>query len=217
MTGVPGHTYPNVRVHLRRTRRAPFAPTSQSSMVIWLSGERFRVRDESGRGYAHIVGDVTAERGFGLTPRTIEEFMDARSASRHPSDQVTELYGDVGTGEAVVQEAGGEPWAADVGAIQPVAEQVLADGREATLEPVGELTYLDRPCREYRFAMEGEEDGLRLRSDVRWLVSGRFVLLREVRDSAHGDLYALTEVLELEEGAVTESDLRQPAPPRPDR
>jgi|HubBroStandDraft_6_1064221.scaffolds.fasta_scaffold19615_6 hypothetical protein len=208
MSGGRRHAYPNVRARLRRIRRAPFAPTSETRMVIWLRGERFRVRDESGRGYAEITGDVTAERGFGLTPRTMEGFMDAWDASRHSSDQASELYGDVETGEAVVHEAGRESWTTDAGVIRPVAEQLLADGREATLEPVGESTYLDRPCQEYRFALEGEEDGFRYRSDVRWLVSGPFVLLREVRDSPHGGLYALTEVLELEEGAVADVDLR---------
>jgi hypothetical protein len=177
-------------------------------MVIWLDGERFRVRDESGRGYAEITGDVTAERGFGLMPRTMEGVMDAWDASRHPSDQASELYGDAETGEAVVLEAGRRSWRTDVAAVLPVAEQLLVDGRETTLEPVGESTYLDRPCREYRFALEGEEDGVRYRSDVRWLVSGPFVLLREVRDSPRGGLYVLTEVLELEEGAVAGADLR---------
>jgi hypothetical protein len=209
MSGRSGHGYPNVRARLRRVSRAPLAPTSETSMVVWLSGGRFHIRDESGRGYADIVGDVTGQRGFGTTPRTMEGLMDAWDTSRRRSDEVTDLYGDVESGEAVVYEAGRrEPWTTDVGAIRAVVEQVLADGREATLEPVGESTYLGRPCRDYRFAIEGEEDGARYRSDVRWLVSGPFVLLREVTDSLHGRLYALTEIVELEEGAVAESDVR---------
>lgn len=207
MTGKHRYAYPNVRARLRRTKHAPAIPPCETSTVIWLSGEKFRVRDESGRPYADIVGDVTAERGFGITPRTMEGFMDAWGATRHSSGQATELYGDVETGEAVVHEAGRGPWTTGVGAIGPVAEQLLTDGREATLEPVSESTYLDRLCQEYRFAIEGEEDGIGYRSDVRWLVSGPFVLLREVRDSCHRDLYALTEIVELEEGAVAEVDL----------
>lgn len=175
--------------------------------MIWLRGTSFRVRDQSGRPYADIVGDVTSERGFGTTPRTMEGFMDAWSPTRL-SDDATELYGDVQSGEAVVHEAGREPWATDAGVIGPVAEQLLTDGREATMEPVGEATHLDRPCREYRFAIEGEEDGIGYRSDVRWLVSGPFVLLRDVRDSRHRGLFAVTEVVELEEGSVAEADLR---------
>jgi hypothetical protein len=208
MTGKSAHAYPNVRARLRRVRRAPFAPTSETSTVIWLSGARFHVRDESGRGYADIVGDVTSERGFGRTPRTMEGLMDAWDAFHRSSDEMTDLYGDLETGEAVVRETGGEPWTANVEAIRPVAEQLLADGRETILQPVGESTYLGRPCREYRFAIDGEENGVRYRSEVRWLVSGPFVLLREVRDTPPGEMHALTEVLELDEGVVTEAELR---------
>jgi hypothetical protein len=89
-----------------------------------------------------------------------------------------------------------------------VAEQVLTDGREAALDPAGESVYLGRRCQEYRFAVEGDEDGIAYRSDVRWLLWGPYVLLHEVRDAPHGSLHALTEVVDLAEGAVTEADLR---------
>jgi hypothetical protein len=110
MTGRHRRAYPNVRARLRRRTEAPGAPAAEASMVIWLSGQRFRVRDETGRPYAEIVADVTTPRGFGVTPRTMEEFMDAWHASRHPSRrEPTELYGDWETGEAVVHEQHHDP------------------------------------------------------------------------------------------------------------
>jgi hypothetical protein len=205
MTGERSYPYPNVRATVRRTRHAPATPPLEAWIVIWLSGRRFRVRDESGRPYSEIVGDVTSERGFGALPRTMEGFMDTWDA---PSRQGTELYGDRETGEAVIREAGGEPWPTDVERIEPVAEQLLTGGQEKALEPFGETTYLGRPCQEYRFAIEGDENGIPYRSDVRWLVWGPYVLLREVRDSRHRNLYALTETVDLDEGVVTELDVR---------
>jgi hypothetical protein len=209
MTGQHPRVYPNVRARLRRRKNAPGAPPAETSMVIWLSGQRFRVRDETGRAYAEIVADVTAARGFGMTPRTMEEFMDAWHASRHPSHRKpTELFGDWETGEAVVYEQYHEPWAARLAVVGLVGEQVLTDGREAAFDSVGESVYLGHRCQEYRFAIEGDEDGIAYRSDVRWLVWSPYVLLREVRDTPHGGLHALTEVVELAQGAVTEADLR---------
>jgi hypothetical protein len=206
MTGPHRYAYPNARARLRWTRHAPVTPPVEATIVIWLRGARFRVRDETGRRYADILGAVTAPRGFGVTPRTIEDFMDAGAAD--PGPGATELYGDGVTGEAVVHEAGREPWTADPDAIAPAAEQLLAGDREPAPEPAGESTYLGRPCLEYRYVIDGEEDGIDYRSDIRCLVSAPFVLLREVRDSRHPDLYARTEVLELTEGAVTTPDLR---------
>ncbi len=177
-------------------------------MVIWLRDSAFRVRDEAGRPYSDVMSDVTAARGFGRTPQTIEELMDAWDVSRMPTDQVpTEIYGDLTTGDGTVREAGQEPWPIHATVIAPVAEQLLTDGREASLEPVAMCTCLDRPCAEYRFSIEGDEGGIPYRSDVRWLVHAPFVLLREVQDSKHPDLSVRTEVVELAEGIVTDADL----------
>jgi hypothetical protein len=92
--------------------------------------------------------------------------------------------------------------------IAPVAAQLLTEGREAESEPVSTTTSLDRPCTDYRFTLNGDEDGISYRSAVRWLVSGPFVLLREVRDERINELATITEVVELEEGTVTATDLR---------
>jgi hypothetical protein len=201
--------YPNARARIRRIRNTPGAALSEHSMVIWLRDSAFRVRDEAGRPYSDVMSDVTAARGFGTTPRTMEEFMDVWDASRTPSDRgSTEFYGDLTTGNGTVREVGRESWSIDATVIAPVAEQLLTDGRETSLEPVAMSTCLDRPCAEYRFSSEGDEDGIPYRSDIRWLVCAPFVLLREVRDSKHPNLSVRTEVIELAEGTVTDADLR---------
>jgi hypothetical protein len=201
--------YPNARARLRRTRTAPGTTPSRPTLTIWLRDSAFRVRDETGRPYSDVVGDVRSARGFGLTPRTMEEFMDASDWSRRtPGRAPTELYGDLALGEGAVSEAGEEPWQIDPALISPVAAQLLSDGREAELAPVSTTTYLGRPSAEYRSTLTGEEEGYPYRSEVRWLVSGPFVLLREVRDARIAELTAVTEVVELEEGTVTTADLR---------
>lgn len=195
--------YPVVRARLRRTGQAPGLPPSRAELVIWLDADRFLVRDEGGRPYAEIIGDVTAARGFGSVPRTMEGLMDVWGAARHPRPLgPTELYGDWASGRAVVREAGRAPWSTDVSVVAPVVDQLLSAGREADL-PVGvESTFLDRPCREHRFVIEGDEDGIPFRSEARLLVSAPFVLLREVRDAGNPDLCATTEVIELVEGTA---------------
>lgn len=188
--------YPNARLRVRRVRTVPGAPVLQTELVIWLSGSRFRVADAAGRPYRDIVADAVAPRGFGPPPRTMEDFMDAFDASTDDSDfGPTELWGDVTTGEGVVRQPRGEPWQVDASRLAPVAEQVLADdGRE------GEVS----------FVHAGEEDGLTYRTEVRMMVRPPFVVRREVRDAANPGLSAITEVVELEEGAVTDADLTPP-------
>jgi hypothetical protein len=94
----------------------------------------------------------------------------------------------------------------DVARIVPAAEQLLTRGR-AALKPSGETTYLDRPCQEYRFTVDGTENGIPYRSEVNWLVSDPYLLVRDVRDSRIQDLHALTEVLELEEAGFEDEVL----------
>jgi len=89
------------------------------------------------------------------------------------SPQPTDLYGDWASGEAAIYEAGKAPWTTDVGVGGAVASQLLTNRREATLEPTGEVVCLHRRCLEYRFEIEGREEGIEFRSEVRWLVLGR--------------------------------------------
>jgi hypothetical protein len=199
--------YPNARLRLRRVAKAPSAPTSDSQMVLWLDGSRFHLRDETGRSYPEILGDLTAARGFGLTARTIEDFMDAWGAAGR-TRKPTDIYADLASDEGIVVEEGGQPWTIDAARLVGLADQVFTDGREQSLEPVAETTYLGRSCTEYRFSIEGEEDGVPYRSDVSWLVSAPYLLRREVRDAPGGRLSAITEVVELVEGVVAEDDLR---------
>lgn len=206
-TRAEGTRYPRVRARLRRTRHAPGVPPTEFFSTIWLGGRRFHVRDEQGRSFADVVGDVTAARGFGQAATTMEDLMDAWRPARHHSG-ATELFGDLSTGVAVVREPRRDPWTTDVARIAPAAEQILTNGREATLEPSGETTYLDRSCREYRFAVTGQEDGVPYRSEVTWLVSGPYVLVRDVRDSRIQDLWARTEAVELEEDGFDDDMLR---------
>jgi hypothetical protein len=209
MTDAVPH-FPNVRARLRRTHTAPGIRPDETTLLIWLRDSAFRVRDEAGRPYSEVMDDVRSARGFGATPRSMEEFMDASSRARHSTTgrAATELYGDLQTGEGAVREAGQNPWPVSPAVIAPVAAQLLTEGREAESEPVSTTTYLDRPCTNYRFTLTGDEDGMPYRSAVRWLVSGPFVLFREVRDERINELATITEVVELEEGTVTATDLR---------
>jgi hypothetical protein len=199
--------YPNVRLRLRRVAKAPGAPTSETEMVLWLDGSRFHLRDETGRSYPEILGDVTSARGFGLTARTIEDFMDAWGAARR-TRKPTDIYADLTTDEGIVLEEGGQPWTISAARLVGLADQVFTDGREQTLEPVGATTYLGRNCTEYQFSIEGEEDGVPYRSEVSWLVSAPYLLRREAQDAPEGHLSAITEVMDLVEGVVAEDDLR---------
>jgi hypothetical protein len=186
---------------------APGAPTFETQMVLWLDGSQFHLRDETGRSYPEILGDVTSERGFGLTARTIEDFMDAWSAARR-TRKPTDIYADLASDEGIVVEEGGQPWTISAARLVGLADQVFTGGKEETLEPVGETTYLGRSCSEYKFSIEGVEDGVPYRSEVSWLVSAPYLLRREVRDAPEGHLSATTEVVELVEGVVAEDDLR---------
>jgi hypothetical protein len=205
-----GH-YPNVRARLRRIRTIPGVPDTTTIMVIWLDGARFRVRDESGRPAAEIIGDVTEPRGFGVLPHTIEDFMDAGDRARADAGPVprrpTDLYGDRASGEGVVQEPHGSRWTIAAAALAPVAEQLLAAVSEQdTAVAVGPVR-LGRSSQEYRTALVGTEDGREYRSEVRRLSAVPYVLLREVRQ---GDLFVEVETLELAENVVTDADLRPP-------
>lgn len=206
MTAAP---YPNVRLRAERTQTAPGTETARTTIVFHLRGQRFRIVDESGRSYSEIVADVAEPRGFGSTPRTMEEFMDAFELSQRQSSRPpTELRGDLAASVAAVREAGGEPWPVDIDRIVPVAEQVLFGGRDAAeARSVRTATMLGRSCTEYRRALRGSEGTYAYRSEVRLLVSEPFVLLREVVDTANSGLSARLEVVGLDEGVVTERDL----------
>jgi hypothetical protein len=201
--------FPNARLRLRRVATAPGAPNTDAEIVLWLNGPRFHLRDETGRHYSHVLGDVTSQRGFGNTPQTMEDFMNAWTPSERPR-RPTEIFADAASDEAVVVEDGSDPWRLSAGSVLALADQVLTRGRELELDAVGERRFLARDCQEYRFSLEGEEHGIPYRTDVEWLVSVPYLLRQELRDFPHGGLSTITEVVELAEGAVAEDDLRFP-------
>ena len=203
--------YPNVRLRLRRTSGAPGAPERTATMVFWLHGARFHLRDETGRAYSDLIADVAEPRGLGRASRTMEDLMDVWSATgreRAPTD----VFADLSADRAVLIEEGGEPWTTDAERMVGLADQVFTDGRESDLVATGQRRQLDRECTEYRFVIEGEEGGVPYRSDVIWLVSVPYLIRREVRDHPAGRMFAITEVVEIGEGVVTEEDLSPPAP-----
>jgi hypothetical protein len=201
--------FPNVHARLRRIHTAPGIQPATAILSMWLRDDTFRIRDETGRWYSEIMEDVRSERGFGATPRTIEDFMDASARSREATGrEATELHGDLQAGEGTVSEASRSSWPVSPTVLVPVAAQLFTDGRESGVEPMSTTTFLGRPCTEYQVTLIGREDTAQYRSAVRWLVSGPFVLYREVRDGDIHELATVTEVIELDEGAVTDSDLR---------
>lgn len=192
----------NVRLTLLVTRAAPPAPELTVPMTIWWLGERYRVRDGHGRGYADIVGDVSEPRGFGLVPRTMGGFMDAAAST--PRGE-TDLWGDLASPDAMVREPSGREWEADAVDVARVAGQVFAP--RFSTAPVGRETRLGREAWEYRSFLEGRDNGVRFRSLVRTLVADGYVLMREVTDARGGPMRRLMEVTELDEGGVTDTDL----------
>lgn len=183
--------YPNVHATVRLIRTAPGVPGRESVVEIWLKGTRFRVRDEAGRDASTILEDLAHPRALGKPARTIEELMDATAERR--ASGVTELYGDVATNEGWVVRHNAPPWPIDAEALAPAAEQILA----------GETT----PSSE---VIEGDESGIAFRTMVTRAISGRFVIRYEARNAKNGDHFYAREVVALEEGVVTDSDVAAP-------
>ena len=180
--------------------------TASAEIVFWLAGARFRLRDETGRPFPDVLADVTAARGLGATARSMEDFMGAWTPTEH-ARRPTEVFVDAASDEAFVIEADADPWRRPAAELLALTDQVLSHGRETGLRPAGERRFLDRVCREYLFTIEGEEQGTPYRTEVGWLVSGPYILRRELRDSTLGRLSVVSEVVELDEGVVGDADV----------
>ena len=129
--------YPTLRAVVRRTAPHP-DPPAEHRLEIRLRGDTFRVVDADGRTYAEVAAEVAAPRGFGLLPRTIEEFMDTTAAAlRGPAAAPSEFAGDLATGRGTVVEAGRAPREVPVQLVAPIAEQVLAGDLVASRAPAG--------------------------------------------------------------------------------
>lgn len=206
---------PNARIRLRLHFRAPALPERDIEQTIWLHGSKFRVRDEAGRSFYEVLGDVTYPRGLGLPATTMEEMMDRRSAAKRAPSGVTEVYGDLESGAGLVVPSVGEPWAKDAVALVPLARQVLAGDRVSTLGRAGGVKRLGRDATEHKGEVEVEENGAERRNTVVRVVAPPYLLLDDVRDAELADHYYVREVLALDEGVVTDADVTPPPPPSP--
>ena len=205
--------YPNVRARLRLSRMGPGLPPRDSYMDIWLKGTRFRVRDEAGRHVAAILEDLSASRGLGAAPRSMEEIMDIWSQAPDMSaaaPAATELYGDLATGQGWVRRGGQAAWPMAAEKLAPAAEQILAGGLDQRLERLGEVTRLGRPGTEYHGFLEGEEQGHAYTSAVTRVVSPPYLVFSHVHDARNPGHYYTCEIVALEEGAATDPDLTPP-------
>ncbi len=197
--------WPNARLRLLRRAAAPGAPSREDTVTVWLDGSRLKLRDESGRPFPDVLDEVTSPRGFGRPARSIEDLMAAWTPAT--TSQPTEILVDLGAGETVVRERGDEPWRIPVGTTRALVDLVLTGGREQALTPTGEERFLERDCRAYRFTLDGTEDGVRFSTVVDWLVSGPYLLRRELRDADNSGRWMTSEVVELVEGDVGGDDL----------
>jgi hypothetical protein len=186
--------FPNARIRLKLHFHAPALPERTIEQTIWLSGTRFHVRDEAGRALYEILGDVTYPRGLGLPATTMEEIMDRKAAARRKPSAPTDIYGDVASNTA------------------PIARQVLSGDRTATFTRGGEVTRLGRKATEYKGAIEVQENGRPMKTDVLRVVASPYVLFDEARDSQIADFYYVREVVALDEGVVTDADVTPPSP-----
>ncbi len=204
--------YPNVRVKLVRYRSAPGVPDLVAPLWIWLSDQRFRIRDGSGRPFHELIRDVTEPRGFGRLPRSIEDFMDAGDEARSPRPAPSEFYGDRTSGTGVLIEPGQVRQSLSAAVAAPVAEQFLA----TTADPAAESvvgTRLGRPVREHRRVVEGQDGDHRFRTEVTEMVGFPYILERRIRDAAGAEDSALrvrVEITELAENVVGADDLTVP-------
>jgi hypothetical protein len=192
---------------------APLLPKRESYVDIWMKGSRFRVRDESGRHFAEIIGDLSESSGLGVPARTMEEFMDVWSQSLDEGATnrgVTEFYGDLSSGKGWVYGEGQAPWPIEAAELAPAAEQILALGLDDQLEPRDQVTRLGRPSTEYHGFLKEEDQGIPYQSEVTRVVSPPYLLFSHVRDAQNADRYYTREVVSLEEGAATDTELTPP-------
>lgn len=203
---------PNARIRLRLHFHAPSLPERDIVQTIWLHGSKFRVRDEAGRSFYEVLGDVTYPRGLGLPATTIEEVMDRRSAAQRQPAGVTEVFGDLATGAGLVVPSVGAPWAKDAVELAPLARQVLAADLAPSLVRAGDVKRLGLDATEYKGEVEVDEKGARRRNTVVRVLAPPFLLLDDVRDAELADHYYVREVVALDAGVVTEADVTPPSP-----
>nr|MDT0657208.1 hypothetical protein [Micromonospora sp. DSM 115978] len=189
----------NARAGILITRELPGTATLKVPATIWWLGGRFHVRDESGLPVDDLLALASSPRGFGREPRTKEEFMDTRTRL----SGVTEVYGDRAARHGTVIEDG-RKLEVETESLLPLGQLVLS-GDVTGLKPTGRGKLLGRDAIEYTTPLSGKDGA---RSTVRRRVSGPYTLLREVTDERRAGALLRVEVLSLDEGVVTEMDVR---------
>jgi len=205
----------NVRARLRYTRRLPGTRPMEGEVTIWWLGERFHVRDTSGRTVNQVLGDTAAPEGMGRLPRTKEQFMDTRSKREGSVD----IFGERSTEYGVILESReSAPYEVETKALLPSADRLFAgDLKGLSAGAHGKL--LGRDTVEYTNFLGGEKgksgtgggSGSGFHNRVRRLVAGQYVLLREVTDELGGSAKSRTEVIALDEGVVRPADVQPTA------
>jgi hypothetical protein len=188
----------------------PILPPRQSFMGIWMKGTRFRVRDEAGRHVAEILAELSTGGGLGVPPRSLEEIMDIWSQSQGeaaPVRAVTELYGDLATGDGWVLRGHQAAWPMHADELAPAAEQILAGDLDRRLQPRGQVIRLGRPAMEYHGFLAGEDQAGPYECEVTRIVSPPYLLLNDVRNARNADHAYAREVVSLAEGASVDRDL----------
>jgi hypothetical protein len=208
--------YPNVHIRLRIAQRAPSVPPRDSELEIWLSGTRFHVRDLTGQSLHDLLGDITAPRQLGVPARTIEDLMDRDAEARHrdPTAPPTDLFGDLSSDIGWIYPSIGEPRELGARTLAPVAEQVLARDKASGLARAASSTRLGRACVEYRGVVTVSEDGDSYDNEVTRVIATPYLIFEAIQDAASPARSYVREIVVLEEGAVTEEELRLPGPPR---
>ena len=198
----------NVRARLRLAKQSPGLPRLEGYLEIWIKGTEFRVRDETGRAFRQILNDIAAPRGLGQAPRTIEEIMDMSSRIRNQAEWgAIEFSGNLATNRALIREAGRSPWETEAEEIVPGAGQIVTGSSEERLTPVKTLTLFGRACTEYQGFLEGEDLGFPYKSMITRIVSPPYIFINEVRDAANQDYYFIREVVDFDEGTVTNLEI----------
>jgi hypothetical protein len=190
--------------------KGPALPVREYYLEIWTKGSRFRVREESGRHISEILADLSAVRGLGKAHRSIEEIMDVSRQTSESSSDRSEMYGDLATGSGLVFWVQPDPWSMSAAELSSVANQIFSDGPGPNLLPQGHETQLGRKAAVYGGFFEGEEDGVRFKTEITQRIASPYLLLNGSRDAANAGHYFIREIVTLEEDVVADRDLIKP-------
>jgi len=213
LTTVTQPTLPNVYARLRLTQDQPAAARREHDLEIWMKDSRFHVRDLAGRRFEEIEADLTAPRGLGAPARSMEDLMDRSAAARRTASSPTELFGDLAAADGWVLRANAAARSQPVADLIAVAQQILAHGKDSGLSKSGAVTLLGRAATEYSGTVAVTEEGTAYENVVRRVIAPPYLLLEELHDRELPRLSYRREVLVLEEGTVSDADVKPPAPP----